>query len=79
MTPEQLFNLLQTDLLPLIGKLFLLLIIFLYGAFAAVVLRQVQLMNTVVTEANFSPVLFTIALTHFLATVAVFVLAIVLI
>lgn len=79
MTPDQLVNLFQSDLVSLLIKLFILLAIFLYGIFAAVVLRQVQLMNKVVTEVSFSPVLFTIALLHFLALVVLFVLTILLI
>lgn len=79
MTPDQLIELFQTDLLPLAGKFFLLLLIFLYGIFGAVVLRQVQLMNKVVTEVSFSSILFTVALFHFAAIILVFILAVVLI
>lgn len=79
MTPDQFINLFQTDLLTLLGKLILLLLIFLYGIFAAVILRQVQLMNKVVTEANFSSIIFTVAFLHFILVVAVFFAAIILI
>lgn len=79
MTPDQFINLFQTDFVPLIIKLFILLLIFLYGIFAAVVLRQIQIMNKVVTEVGFSPLLFTVALFHFGAVVAIFILAILLI
>lgn len=77
MSPDQIIGLFQTDFVPLLIKLFLLLLIFLYGIFAAVVLRQVQLMNKVVTEVSFSPVLFSIALLHFGAVVVLFILTII--
>lgn len=79
MTPDDLITLFTGELVPLVGKLFLLVIIFLYGIFAAVVLRQIQLMNKVVTEVNFSAVLFTIALLHLGALLVIFVLTVVLV
>lgn len=79
MTLDQIFGIFQTGLLPVIIKTFLLIIIFLYGIFAVVVVRQVQLMNRVVTEANFSPVLMTVALIHLFAVLAVFFLTVILI
>lgn len=78
MTPEQLVQLFQNGFVPLLTKFFLLLLIFLYGIFAGVLLRQIQLMNKVVHEGAFSPVLFTIAFLHFGAVVGLFILAIVL-
>lgn len=79
MTPENFLNIFQLDLIPLIVKLFVLLLVFLYGVFAAVVMRQIQIMNRVVTEVGFSPVLFTVALVHFGSVVALFILALILI
>jgi len=79
MTPDDFLGIFQLDLLPLIVKLFVLLLIFLYGIFAAVVMRQIQIMNRVVTEVGFSPLLFTVALFHFGAVVALFILALLLI
>ena len=79
MTLEQLIQLFQGDIVALLVKLFLLVLIFLYGIFAAVVLRQIQIMNKVVTEISFSPVLTMIALIHFATVVVLFVLTIVLI
>lgn len=74
MTLQSLFDVITARIGPLI-KIFLLLLIFLYGVFAAVVVRQIQLMNKVVNEVNFSIILFTIALTHFMATVILFLIA----
>lgn len=79
MTFDQLIALFSTGLIPLVGKLFFLFLLFLYGIFAAIVLRQVQLMNKIVTEVSFSQVLFGIALVHFIAVVAIFLLTIVLV
>lgn len=79
MSLDQLAQLFQSNIIGLIVKLFLLLFIFLYGIFAAIVMRQVQLMNRVVTEVGFSPLLFTVALVHFGAVVGLFVLALVLV
>lgn len=78
MTPDQLFQFFTGDLVPLVSKLFLLILIFLYGIFAAVVLRQVQLMNKVVTEVGFSPVLLTVAVLHLVAVVMLFFLVVLL-
>lgn len=78
MTPEQFVALFTGNVLPLLTKVVLLIIIFLYGIFAAVVLRQVQLMNKVVTEVGFSPVLFSVALIHLIAVVIIFILTILL-
>lgn len=77
MSPDQILSFFTGNFVALLTKLILLIIIFLYGIFAAVVLRQVQLMNKVVTEVGFSPVLFTVAILHFIAVVGVFVLAII--
>lgn len=79
MSPDQLLSLFTGDLIPLLGKLALLLLIFLYGIFAAVVLRQIQLMNKLVTEVGFSGVLTTIAVLHLLAVVGLFALTIILV
>lgn len=79
MTPEQLNSLLETNAIRLVIKLLLLLFIFLYGIFAAVVLRQIQLMNRVVTEVGFSPILFSVALFHFFAVIVLFVLTLLLV
>ena len=79
MTPEQLTPLFQTDTIGFILKLIFLLFIFLYGIFAAVVLRQIQLMNRVVTEVGFSPILFTVALFHFFAVIVLFALTVLLV
>lgn len=79
MTPDQLLGIFQGGLLPLIIKTVLLIIIFIYGIFAVVVVRQVQLMNRVVTEANFSPVLMAVALIHLFAVLAIFFLTVILI
>ncbi len=53
-------------------KIALLLIIFLYAVFAAVVTRQVQLMNKVINQVKFSDGLMFLALLHFLAAVVLF-------
>ena len=79
MTPDQLATLFTGDLIPLLAKGSLLIFIFLYGIFAAVVVRQVQLMNKVVTEVGFSPILLTIAVLHLIAVVMLFFLGILLI
>lgn len=79
MTFDQLFGSFQTNLIPLVFKLFLLIIIFLYGIFAAVIVRQVQLMNKVVTETEFSSILLTIAIVHLLLVAGLFFLTIILI
>lgn len=79
MTLDQLFGIFQSGFLPLIIKTVLLIIIFIYGIFAVVVVRQVQLMNRVVTEANFSPVLMTVALIHLFAVLTIFFLTVILI
>lgn len=79
MSLDQILTLFTGNFILLITKLILLIIIFLYGIFAAVVLRQVQLMNKVVTEVGFSPVLLTIAVLHFIAVVIVFILTIILV
>jgi len=78
MTLDQILSLFTGDLIPLTIKLALLLLIFLYGIFAAVILRQIQLMNKVVTEVNFSPVLVFVAVIHFVLVVGLFILTVIL-
>ncbi|GEM_PF-4600705 len=79
MTPDQLLGIFQNGLLPVIIKTILLIIIFIYGIFAVVVVRQVQLMNKVVTEAGFSPVLMTVAIIHLFAVLGLFFLTVIII
>lgn len=76
---DQLLQLFGGNIALLVIKVFLLIIIFLYGIFAAVVLRQIQLMNKIVTEVGFSTLLTSVAVLHFTAVVIVFILAMVLI
>lgn len=76
MTLETILNLINVGVAPLI-KVFLLLIILLYGVFAAVVVRQVQLMNKVVNEVNFSTPLFSISLVHLGIAVALFIVTLI--
>lgn len=76
---DQFFPIFQTNLVPLVTKVFLSIIIFLYGIFAAVIVRQVQLMNKLVTETEFSSILLTIAVVHLLLVVGLFFLTIILI
>lgn len=59
-------------------KIFLLTFTLLYTILALVVFRQTQLMVRILDEVNFSPLLKFIAFVHFLAAVAVFILAIIL-
>ncbi len=79
MIPDQFFSLFQTNLVVLVTKFFLSIIIFLYGIFAVVIVRQVQLMNKIVTETEFSSIIFLIALIHLLLVIGLFFLVIVLI
>lgn len=79
MTPDQIVQFFTGNFVVLATKLFLLVLIFLYAIFAAVVVRQVQLMNKVITEVGFSPVLFTIAVLHLAAVVILFLFVILLI
>lgn len=58
-------------------KISLLAILFLYVAFAAVIVRQIQLMNKVINQANFSSALMFISLIHFLVAVALFFLTLI--
>lgn len=75
MSPEQIL-LLFTSLSPLIFvKIFLLTLLLFYILFAAIVFRQVTLMNRVV-EAQISPVLATIAVLHLAFAIFTFLLAI---
>lgn len=69
-------NLINTGLSVFL-KILVLLMIFLYVVFAAVVARQVHLMNKVVHEANFAGVLFLIAFIHFVAAVSLFIIAVI--
>lgn len=64
MTPDLLQPGIISDLTTVLTKVFILIILFLYTIFAAVLLRQVQIMNRIITLANFSPVLSAIALIH---------------
>lgn len=75
MTPEAIFNLLTSGVGPLIKVLFLIVIL-LYGVFAVVVARQVQIMNKVVEEISFAPILLAVAITHVALVFALFVVAI---
>lgn len=75
MSPEQIL-LLFTSLSPLIFvKIFLLTLLLFYILFAAIISRQVTLMNRVV-EAQISPVLATIAVLHLAFAIFTFLLAI---
>lgn len=75
MSPEQIL-LLFTSLSPLIFvKIFLLTLLLFYILFAAIIFRQVTLMNRVV-EAQISPVLATIAVLHLAFAIFTFLLAI---
>lgn len=79
MTVEQFLALFtSSSFVPLLVKFFLLFLIFLYAIFAGVVVRQVQLMNKIVTQYNFAPILFAIALIHFILVVALFFLGVLL-
>lgn len=74
MTPENIINFLSTGFVPLV-KIFVLLAILLYALFAGILVRQIQIMNTVVEEANFTTALFSIALTHLAAVAVLFLIA----
>ena len=76
MTPEAQTFFLQ-DFTALLIKGFMLVLILLYVIFSAVLLRQVQLMNKVVTLANFSPVLILITLLHLFASIGLFIFALI--
>lgn len=68
MTPD------LTSAILLTLKIFVLIGLGLYSMFAAVVIRQEQLMAAVLEE-SFEPVLRTIVLVHFAASVGLFLLA----
>lgn len=53
-------------------KLGILILEFLYGIFAVIVLRQVQKMNIVIHQDNFAGILFMIALIHFVLVIVLF-------
>lgn len=55
-------------------KIFTLVGLGLYGIFAAIIVRQEQLMAAVLEE-SFEPVLRTLVLVHFAASVGLFLLA----
>lgn len=74
MTVDNILNFLTSGVGPLI-KVAILVAIFLYGIFAAIILRQIQIMNKVVEQANFSIILFGIALIHFALVVVLFFVA----
>lgn len=65
-------------LAPLV-KILMLSVIFLYGVFAAVVVRQVQLMNEVVHQVKFSTIILGLALVHLGVTIFLFVIALIII
>lgn len=70
----------NTDIATLIAIGVKALIVFglgLYVVFSSVILRQEQLMSRVLEDA-FEPVLRLVSMVHFLASIAVFLLAIVL-
>ena len=58
-------------------KIILLILIAFYILFAAVIVRQEELMSRVV-EIPFSPLLRIVAIIHFVASLAIFVLALLL-
>lgn len=73
MTPEQIAMLL-TSLWPWgFVKIFLLTLLLFYAVFAAICLRQIDLMNQMV-EAQISPALRMVAIIHLGAAVFVFLL-----
>lgn len=57
-------------------KIFILILLLLYVIFAAVLYRQVNLMNQIL-EAKFSPLLRLIALIHLLAIITILLIALV--
>lgn len=61
----------------LLVKILILLLILLYGVFAAVVTRQVILMNEVVRQVKFSNVILGVALVHLGATIFLFIIALI--
>ncbi|MBI1919084.1 hypothetical protein HYS29_00655 [Candidatus Microgenomates bacterium] len=63
--------------LGLVFKILMLLVILLYGVFAAVVARQVYLMNEVVHQVKFSSIILGMALIHLGVTVFLFVIALI--
>lgn len=76
MSPEQIF-LAIISLSPLIFvKIFLLVLLLFYILFAAIILRQVTLMNRVV-EAQISPFLATIAVLHLAFAIFTFLFALI--
>ena len=58
-------------------NLFLLTFIFFYLIFAFITLRQTQLMSQILNLLNFSPFLKLVAAIHFLASIALFILALI--
>ncbi|MBI4999750.1 hypothetical protein HZB97_03210 [Candidatus Gottesmanbacteria bacterium] len=76
MNPEQIL-LVIISLSPLIFvKIFLLILLLFYILFAAIILRQVTLMNRVV-EAQISPFMQTIAVLHLAAAIFTFLFALI--
>lgn len=75
MSPEQILLMLVSLSPWFYVKIFVLVLLLFYTIFAAICLRQVDLMNQVV-EAQISPVLRTIAILHLAGAIFTFLLAV---
>lgn len=72
MTPDTLQTFLNLPIAAILTKVFLLILIFLYLGFAAIIVRQVRVMNQVLTIANFSPILQIISIVHLILALGLF-------
>lgn len=72
MTPETLQTFIAVNLAFSLVKMFLLILLFLYTIFAIIIVRQVHVMNKVVTIANFSPILSIVTFIHLVASLGLF-------
>lgn len=76
MNLEAIFNFLFSISPWLLVKLFFLIALLLYGFFAGIIVRQVDLMNKIL-EAKFSPIIYLFALIHLVAVFFLFLLALI--
>ncbi len=74
MTFEKFFAMLLNISPWLIVKVFTLILLLLYIIFAAVLNRQVTLMNQIL-EAKFSPIIKLISVIHFFVAIAIFIIS----
>lgn len=61
------------------GKIILIILLVLYIMFAVVVARQIQIMNDIVKQINFSPTFQTLAVIHIIFSVALILFVVLLI